>query len=193
MPSSANVIRLQAPLKRAALTPEEIAAAARQDEIETIRQEAYQKGFMDATAFSEKQVAEQRAEMIQLVEETFKSLADQRDQLWQQVGNLLPQLATEIARRVLCNLEPDRERMERAVEEVLSEIAPGTRDVEIAMNPADLELLDGYSEGFRHTYPGLTFLSDEKLKVGDCRLKSGFGLVDATVATKLENISRSLH
>jgi flagellar assembly protein FliH len=169
-----------------------MADAVRLEEMEAARQAAYQQGFADASAFVSQQMAEQRAEVIQLMEQTFKSLEEQRGELVREVGAVLPGIATEIARRVLCGLEPDRERIERVVAEVLGELAPGTRDIEIRLHSADLALLGRYEERFHERYPGLHFVADDTLTIGDCRLRSSFGLVDATIATKLETLARSL-
>ena len=183
MPPPINRVKFSAPLRRAGFRVEKTDAS-----VET----AYQKGFADASEFLSKQIAEQRGEVVQLMEHTFKSLEEQHGHLLRQVGEALPELAVEIARRVLCGLEPDRERIKRAVDEVLGELAPNTRDVEITMHRADLELLASYEERFRDLYPGVRFAADDSLTVGDCKMRSSFGLVDATIATKLEKISRSL-
>jgi flagellar biosynthesis/type III secretory pathway protein FliH len=192
MPSSANVVRLSGPLRRVAFHFEEIQQATRLEELEAARQAAYQKGFEDATAFLNQQLAEQKADVIQLMEQTFKSLEEQREELVRQLGAVLPGIATEIARRVLCGLDPDPVRVQRTVDEVLEDLSPGTRDIEIALPPADLALLGRYEDHFQDSYPGLRFIADSKLSVGDCRLRSSFGLIDATIATKLNILSRSL-
>ncbi len=192
MPSSANRLTLTAPLRRVGLHHEEMADAVRQEAVEAARQAAYQQGFADASAFFDQQLAEQRADVIRMMEQTFQSLEEQRGELVGQFGAVLPGVATEIARRVLCGLEPDRERIERTVAEVLGELAPGTRDIEVRLHSADLALLGRYEERFSDRYPGLRFAADDALAIGDCRLRSSFGLVDATLATKLETLSRSL-
>lgn len=192
MLSSPSMVRLSAPLRRVGFRPEEIAGSFRQEEVEAARQAAYQEGFEAASQFLNQQMAEQRAEVIQLMEQTFKALDEQRADLMVQVGKVLPGIATEIARRVLCGLAPDQSRIERTVDEVLSELAPGTREIEVILHPGDLELLGRYDEKYREQYPGLRFVADRSLAVGDCRLRSSFGLVDATIATKLETLARSL-
>lgn len=192
MPSSASVIRLTRPLRRASFNASEIQQAAYEEQMEAARQEAYQKGFADATAFYEQQLAEQRADVIQLMEQTFKSIEDQRSELVRQIAAVLPGVATEIARRVLSGIDPSAERVQRMVDEVLTELAPGTRDIQVFISPADFAVLGKYQEKFSEKYPGLVFSQDSELAVGDCRLKSGFGIVDARVATKLENIAKSL-
>jgi flagellar biosynthesis/type III secretory pathway protein FliH len=192
MPSSANVVRLSRPLRRAAFHSGDIERAALVEQMEEARQTAYQKGFADASDFLNQQVAEQRAEVIQLIEQTFKSLEEQRHELVRQIGAVLPGIATEIARRVLCGLDPDPVRVQRTVDEVLGELAPGTRDIEVALPAADLALLGRYDENYQDRYPGLRFVADPTLAVGDCKVRSSFGLVDATIATKLETLARSL-
>jgi flagellar biosynthesis/type III secretory pathway protein FliH len=192
MPSSASRIQLSTPLRRASLHRANIDGGRQREEAEAAREAAYQQGFADASAFLNQQLAEQRAEVIQLMEQTFKSLEEQRLELVGQVGAVLPGIATEIARRVLCGLEPDRARIEKTVAEVLGELSPGTRDIEITLHPSDLELLGRYEEKFRDQYPGLRFAADAALAVGDCRMRSAFGLVDATIATKLDTLSRAL-
>lgn len=191
MPSSPNIVNLSAPLRLASFHREEVDKANRAAREEAVRKAGYQQGFADATAFMQQQLAEQRTEVIQLIEQTFKSLGDQQEELVRQVGALLPGLAVEIARRVLCGMEPDAERVERTVTDILSELAPNTRGVTVALNPADLALIGRYEENFQGSYPDLQFVADESLAVGDCRLQSSFGVVDGSVATKLENISRS--
>ncbi len=192
MLSSANTIQLAAPLRRVGFHAADIAAAVQREDLAAVRETAYQKGFADASEFLNQQLAAQRADVIQLIEQTFKSLGEQRGELLGQLGAVLPGVATEIARRVLCQLEPDRNRIERTVDEVLGELSPGTRDIEIMMHPADLELIGRFDEKFQDRYPGLHFVADDNLVVGDCRLRSSFGLVDATIATKLATLSRSL-
>jgi flagellar assembly protein FliH len=192
MQLSVNRVVFSAPLRRVGLRIEEINHARQGDEVEAIRQDAYQRGFSDASDFLNQQMAEQRTEVIQLMEQTFRSLEEQRSELLRQVAAALPGIAVEIARRVLCGLEPDAARVQRTVEEVLGELAPGTRDLEITMHPSDLALLGRYNETFADQYPGLRFVADDSLLVGDCRLRSNFGLVDATIATKLATIARSL-
>ena len=74
----------------------------------------------------------------------------------------------------------------------MAELAPGTRDIEVILPPSDLELLSPDDSQYHERFPGLRFTADGALSAGDCRLRSAFGLVDATVATKLQTLARSL-
>jgi flagellar assembly protein FliH len=192
MRSSIKQVRFSAPLRRVSLQAEEILALRHHEELERVRKAAYQQGFEDAKTWLDKQMAEQRTEVIQMQEQTLQSITHGYERFMSQLGSVLPSLAVEISRRVLGGLEPDRERVERVVNETLSEIAPGTSDIEVALCPADYELMNSYHPQLQDKFPGLHFVADAGLQVGDCRMRSGFGIVDARVETKLQNLSRSL-
>ena len=192
MSSSSDTVRFSAPLRRISLRRAEIDAAAEQDEREAARKAAYQQGFEDASSFLNQQLVEQRGDVIRLQEETFNAISEQFAAQLDELRGLLPDLVMEMTRRVLSGLEPDRGRIERTVEEVLAEMVPGARDVEIALHPADKELLGQFDPRFEEKYPGLRFIGDPTLKIGDCMMRSRFGIVDGRLETKLDNLSRSL-
>jgi flagellar assembly protein FliH len=192
MLSSPDTLLFTAPVRRISLDRAEIDAAAKRDEAEALRKAAYQQGFDDASAFLDQQLVEQRGEVIRLQEETFSAIAQQHAAQLDELRGLLPELVMEMARRVLAGLEPDRVRAERTVAEVLAEMVPGARDVEIALHPADMELLGQFDPQFEQKYPGLRFIGDPNLKLGDCMMRSRFGIVDGRLETKLEKLSRSL-
>ncbi len=192
MRSSAKNLRFTAPLRLVSLQAGEIQAQHREAELEVARKAAYQQGFDDARIWLEKQFAEQRGEVIQMQEQTLRGITEGYARFINELGGVLPDLAQEIVRRLLAGLEPDRERIERIVNETLSEIAPGTRDIEVVLSPADFELMNNYHAQLQEKFPGLHFAADSSLRPGDCRMRSGFGLVDARLETKLQNLVRSL-
>jgi len=192
MSSSSDTVRFSAPLRRISLRRAEIDAAAAQDEREAARKAAYQQGFEDASSFLNQQLVEQRGDVIRLQEETFNAISEQLAAQLDELRGLLPELVMEMTRRVLSGLEPDRARIERTVAEVLAEMVPGARDVEIALHPGDKELLGQFDPRFEEKYPGLRFIGDPTLKIGDCMMRSRFGIVDGRLETKLDNLSRSL-
>ena len=153
---------------------------------------AYRKGFQDANESLTQQILEQRLEVSQLQDVLFKSLAEQSSTLAQQVSQILPELVMDIARRVMVGMEPDHATVKRIVEETLSEIAPGSADVEVMLHPNDLALVSGIEKDFDQKYPGIKLSSDPELIPGDCRARSRFGMIDARIFTKLQNVGRSL-
>jgi flagellar biosynthesis/type III secretory pathway protein FliH len=153
---------------------------------------AYRRGFQEANELLTKQILDQRAEIAQLQDSLFQSLSKQADSLANQVSEVLPDLVIEISRRVLAGMTPDRAVIERILSETLAEIAPGSTDVEVFLNAADLALVEGIANDYAHKYPGIKLTADPDLFLGDCRAKSRFGTIDARVFTKLQNVARSL-
>ena len=162
------------------------------EEHEAACEASYRKGFQEANDLLTAQIMEQRAEVGQLQDAVFQSLSKQADSLTHQISEILPDLVIEIARRVLVGIEPDAALVRRIISETLAEIAPGSNDVEIWLNPRDLALVEGIQKEFDQKYPGISLSPDPELIPGDCRAKSRFGTIDARVFTKFQNVARSL-
>jgi flagellar biosynthesis/type III secretory pathway protein FliH len=155
-------------------------------------EDSYQKGFQDANDHLAQQILDQRAELAQLQDAVFVSLSKQHESLAAQVSETLPDLVIEIVQRVLAGMKPDRPAVERLLAETLAEIAPGSTDVEVFLSAPDLELVNRLMADYEHKYPGIKLTADPELLPGDCRAKSRFGMIDARVFTKLQNVARSL-
>ena len=155
-------------------------------------QEAYNRGFREATDALTNQIAEQRAEVAQLQDAIFKNLEAQSETLAHEVSQMLPDLILEITHRVLAGFKPDAETVRSTISETLAEVAPESADVEIRLHPHDLALVQGVDAELEQKYPGIKFTPDPELTPGDCVAKSRFGMIDARVLTKLQNVARSL-
>jgi flagellar biosynthesis/type III secretory pathway protein FliH len=162
------------------------------EEHEAACQEAYNRGFQEATNALTNQIAEQRAEVAQLQDAVFKNLAAQSETLAHEVSQILPDLILEITHRVLAGFKPDAETVRNTISETLAEVAPGSSDVEVRLHPEDLALVKGVDAELEQKYPGIKLIADSELTPGDCLAKSRFGLIDARVLTKLQNVARSL-
>jgi flagellar assembly protein FliH len=188
--SSTSTIRF--PAAPVAITLLTAAARAHGEALEEARAEAYQRGFEEASSLLNRQILEQRSDLAHLQETTLHALSRQHSALVAQVSALVPELALEIARRVLAGVEPDRELLRRIVEETLGEVEAGSAEVELRLCPRDLELMSGLEEDFAHKYPGLRMTADPELSPGDCRARSRFGEIDGRMDTKLRNVARTL-
>ena len=162
------------------------------EEHESACQEAYNRGFHEATEALTNQIAEQRAEVAQLQDAVFKNLAAQSETLAHEVSQILPDLILEITQRVLAGFKPDAETVRKTISETLAEVAPGSTDVELRLHPQDLALVRGVDAELEQKYPGIKLTADSELTPGDCVAKSRFGMIDARVLTKLQNVARSL-
>lgn len=162
------------------------------EEHEAACQDSYNRGFQEATDALTNQIAEQRAEVAQLQDAVFKNLAAQSETLTLEVSQILPDLILEITHRVLAGFKPDTETVRNSISETLAEVAPGSTDVEIRLHPQDLALVQGVDAELEQRYPGIKLTPDPELTPGDCVAKSRFGMIDARVLTKLQNVARSL-
>ncbi len=162
------------------------------EDYEAACQEAYNRGFHEATEALTNQIAEQRAEVAQLQDAVFKNLAEQSETLAHEVSQILPDLILEITHRVLAGFKPDTETVRNSISETLAEVSPGSTDVEIRLHPHDLALVQGVDAELEQRYPGIKLTPDPELTPGDCVAKSRFGMIDARVLTKLQNVARSL-
>jgi flagellar assembly protein FliH len=188
--SSTEVVRF--PAAPVAITLLTACALAQRESLEKACEEAYQRGFDEASSLLNRQILEQRSDLVHLQESTLRGLAGQHAALVAQVSALLPELAVEIARRVLAGIEPDRDLLRKIIEETLGEISPGSANVELRLCPHDFELMDGLADDFAHKYPGLLIVADAELSPGDCRARSRFGEIDGRLCTKFENVARTL-
>ena len=178
-------IRLHASPKKVALIAPRGTATFADEDMETSRREGYRRGTEEATRLLERQMIEQRAEMVALQSETFASLARQHADLARQIHEVVPQLVLEAVARVLGGAEMDRETITKIAGDLLTEVTAGREEVELQLAPADLELIAGYEEGFREKHPSIVFRANPDLKPGDCMVRSRFGLLDGRLATKL--------
>jgi flagellar biosynthesis/type III secretory pathway protein FliH len=178
-------IRLHAAPKRIALAAPRNEATFSEEEVEAARRDGYRRGSEEATRLLERQMIEQRSEMVALQSETFTAIARQRDHLVQQMREVVPELVIEAVARVLADTEFDREKVIRIANDLLNEIAPGREEIELQLSPHDLELIAGYEDGFREKHPAITFRANSDLRSGDCKILGRFGFVDGTLATKI--------
>ena len=135
-----DAISFHAPLKALFLAGTKPKPTFSEEEFETAKREAYHRGADDAARLIERQMLEQRAEIVHLQSQTFTAVAQQHAAVVRQLHDLVPELAMEAVARILATTEIDREAVLRNSRDVLSEIAPGREQVEVQLAPRDFEL-----------------------------------------------------
>ncbi len=155
-------------------------------------QEAYRRGVDAARAAADQQMVEFRADMERLSEGVLKRLAEIEPAMLGQLRAALPELALEIARRLLAGFEPPPEIIERFCREALDQLFPEREGLELALCPRDAEQFNRLSPDWLQRYPGLRVRSDSSLAPGDCLVRSRFGLTDARRQTKLAALEHGL-
>jgi flagellar assembly protein FliH len=156
-----------------------------ESEYEAMKREAYHAGQEEAARLMERQMLEQRTELVRLSTETLAAIAAQHDALVRQIHEALPHLAIEATARVLAATTIDRDAVLRIVDDLLAEIAPGPEQIEVQLAPHDLEALGNSDDRFREKYPAIAFRPNAELRPGDCQVRTRFGVIDGRLGTKL--------
>lgn len=127
----------------------------------------------------------QLGEVLSALEREFKGLV-------KEISERMPDIAISIVRRILGGLTLEVAQVEAIVTEVLKENAPEGEVLEVLLSERDYDLLEKEEDGLGKRYPGIKFERNGSLNSGDCLIKSRFGLVDATINTKLKQIRQEL-
>ncbi len=156
-------------------------------------EEAYVKGKEEATQDYNNQILSQRSEVQHLLGDTIETMQSKVDQCLKEVFEEIPALVTNIARRVLADVELDGAMIKAVVDDLISDLPNNKEEVQVYLCKEDFELLQSYLEDGESKYPHLRFEVDTSLTRADCRVVSHFGVIDGLVKTKLKHIQEQLH
>ena len=186
-----KLIAFDRPLASAALRGQ-AGRLCNEAELAARAQDAYRRGVDDARALADQQMVEFRADIGQLSDGVLNKLSHLEESLVAQLRESLPDLALEIARRLLAGYEPPPAVVSRLCAEALEELFPERENLELVVSPRDAVLLEKLRPEWQQRYPGLRVRSDVALAAGDCQVRSRFGLTDARLTTKLTALTHSL-
>lgn len=187
MPSP-KVVHFSVPAKSITLAGSQPAPAFTQEELEAARREGYHRGSEEASRTLERQLMEQRAELVHLQSDTFTALTAQHGAMFEQLRAVLPELVMEAVARILGGTRPDREALIRIVDDLLGEFAPSGEAIEVQLHPSDLELIAGYEANLREKFPAVAFRPNSDLQPGDGVVRSRFGVIDGRLGTKFRSV-----
>lgn len=187
-----SVIKIGAPLRGVSLLGAKPRSLFSEEQMEAAKREAYQRGSEEAGRMIERQMLEQRSEMIHLQTQTFAAVTSQHEALVKQLHEMIPELTMEAVARILAKTEFDRDLVLGITRDVLAEIEPGGESVEIQLSQRDLDLITGHQEDFRLKHPAIVFRANPELRPGDCIVRSRFGVIDGRLATKLRTVESFL-
>lgn len=162
------------------------------DELEAIRQDAYNEGFStgEKDGFHAGQLkATQEADVVlqgkvavleQLMTQLFEPIAEQDQALERALVQLVSQMSREVIRRELL---ADSSQLTQVLREALKLLPMGAGNVRIHINPQDFELVKALRERHEESW---RILEDEQLQPGGCRVESEHSLIDASIETRLD-------
>jgi flagellar assembly protein FliH len=161
------------------------------DEVEAIRQEAYNEGFAtgEKDGFHSGQLkARQEAELALqdklqqlelLMQQLMEPIAEQDKQIEQGLVTLVRHTTEQVVRR---ELQMDSSQLRRVLREALKLLPMGAQNVRIQINPQDFELVKALRERHEEDWK---ILEDESLLPGGCRVETEHSRIDASIETRL--------
>lgn len=168
------------------------------DELEAIRQDAYNEGFAtgEKDGFHAGQLkAKQEADaalalkvgsLEQLMSQLFDPIAEQDQQLESAMVRLVSHMVREVIQRELVT---DSSQIRHVLRESLKLLPMGAENVRIQVNPQDFDTIKALRERHEESW---RILEDDSLMPGGCRIESAHSQIDASVETRLAQALKQL-
>lgn len=168
------------------------------DELEAIRQDAYNEGFvtgekdgfragqLKAKQEADAALAARLASLEQLMSQLFAPIAEQDQQLEVALVNLVSHMARQVIQR---ELSSDSSQIRQVLREALKLLPMGADNVRIHLNPQDFEMVKALRERHEESW---RILEDESLLPGGCRVESEHSRIDASIETRLNQALKQL-
>lgn len=168
------------------------------DELEAIRQDAYNEGFatgekdgfhagqLKAKQEADTALAAKMAGLEQLMTQLFEPIAEQDQQLEEAMISLLGQMVRQVIQRELVS---DSSQIRQVLSEALKLLPMGAGNIRIHLNPQDFEMIKALRERHEESW---RILEDDALLPGGCRVESELSRIDATVETRLNQAIKQL-
>ncbi|KJZ50108.1 flagellar assembly protein FliH [Pseudomonas fluorescens] len=168
------------------------------EELESIRQEAYNEGFavgekegFHSTTLKVRQEAEQAlapkvAGLEQLMANLFEPIAEQDTQIEKSLVDLVQHITRQVIQR---ELAIDSTQIEHVMREALKLLPLGVGNVRLYINPQDFAQIKALRERHEETW---RIVEDESLLPGGCRVETEHSRIDATVETRVARVMDKL-
>ncbi|PQZ90902.1 MULTISPECIES: flagellar assembly protein FliH [Pseudomonas] len=168
------------------------------EELESIRQEAYNEGFaagekdgFRSTTLKVRQEAEaalsaKLSSLERLMGGLFEPIAEQDSQLEKAMVGLVQHIARQVIQR---ELVLDSSHIESVMREALKLLPLGVGNVRLYINPQDFEQVKALRERHEETW---RIVEDASLQPGGCRVETEHSRIDATVETRISQIMAKL-
>lgn len=168
------------------------------EELESIRQEAYNEGFaagekdgFRSSTLKVRQEAEaalnvKLGSLERLMRSLFDPIAEQDAQLEKSMVGLVEHIARQVIQR---ELVLDSSHIESVMREALKLLPLGVGNVRLYINPQDFEQVKALRERHEETW---RIVEDAALQPGGCRVETEHSRIDATVETRISQIMAKL-
>ncbi len=168
------------------------------DELEAIRQDAYNEGFstgekdgyrsgqLKARQEADTALASKMLAVEQLMQQLFEPIAEQDQQLEVALVSLVSHMAREVIQR---ELHSDSSQIRQVLREALKLLPMGAGNVRIQLNPQDFEMVKALRERHEESW---RIVEDDALLPGGCRVETEHSRIDASIETRLSQALKQL-
>ena len=168
------------------------------EELESIRQEAYNEGFatgeregFHSTTLKVRQEAEvaltaKLAALEKLMGHLLEPIAEQDTQIEKSLVDLVQHITRQVIQR---ELAIDSTQLEHVMRDALKLLPLGVGNVRLYINPQDFEQVKALRERHEETW---RIVEDEALLPGGCRVETEHSRIDATVETRIARVMDKL-
>ena len=168
------------------------------DELEAIRQEAYNEGFaagekdgFRSTTLKVRQEAEEAlatklTSLERLMGSLFDPIAEQDSQLEKSMVGLVQHITRQVIQR---ELVLDSSQIEQVLRESLKLLPMGAENIRLFINPQDFAQVKALRERHDATW---RILEDDTLQPGGCRVETEHSRIDASIETRIKQAMSQL-
>ncbi|VVN09287.1 hypothetical protein PS662_03765 [Pseudomonas fluorescens] len=168
------------------------------EELESIRQEAYNEGFavgekegFHSTTLRVRQEADvalaaKVAALEQLMGHLFEPIAEQDTLIEKSLVDLVQHITKQVVQR---ELAIDSTQIELVMRDALKLLPLGVGNVRLYINPQDFEQVKSLRERHEETW---RIVEDDTLLPGGCRVETEHSRIDATVETRVARVMDKL-
>ncbi|MFG6207769.1 flagellar assembly protein FliH [Pseudomonas retamae] len=168
------------------------------EELESIRQEAYNEGFaigekegfhsatLKVRQEAEVALAAKLASLEQLMAHLFEPIAEQDTQIEKSLVDLVQHITKQVIKR---ELAIDSSQIEHVMRDALKLLPLGVDNVRLYVNPQDFEQAKGLRERHEETW---RIVEDEALMPGGCRVETAHSRIDASIETRVAQVMDKL-
>ncbi|MGV8862237.1 MAG: flagellar assembly protein FliH [Pseudomonas sp.] len=161
------------------------------EELEGIRQEAYNEGFatgekegFHSTQLKVRQEADvalsaKLASLEQLMVHLFEPIAEQDTQIEKSLVELVGHITRQVIQR---ELTTDSSHIGQVLRDALKLLPMGAQNVRIFINPQDFAQVKALRERHEETW---RIVEDDTLQAGGCRVETEHSRIDATIETRI--------
>lgn len=157
------------------------------DELESIRQEAYDAGFAqgksEGTQLGQQQVADAVKHLMSIGKDLFDPIAHQREEIEDALLKLAMSLAKSVIKR---EISLDTSQLIEVVKVMLDQLPLGESDIKLYINPKDLQNIYNHRDILTDQQVSWRFESRESIAAGGCVVETPHTLLDATIDRRYE-------